>query len=230
MPKFAYTGPAEILHINARKEGKEDDKELAADIKMMADKVPAEILKTLGDGLEQLLFFDDNMKAVRNTMMEPIGFRYEIEGYRLAMLGRMHYGCKVKKITVTPQDGGTVCLSFSVSFKPSGNEFAQIAEYLAESVSIEVGPASEELDLGEGGKDKVAELNDRLSEIVPDASYAAAKEIVVKSGRASISLVQRELRIGYNHAARLLEAMEKAGVVSAMDAGGVRRVLQKEAA
>ncbi|PIY01443.1 MAG: hypothetical protein COZ23_03160, partial [Hydrogenophilales bacterium CG_4_10_14_3_um_filter_58_23] len=47
--------------------------------------------------------------------------------------------------------------------------------------------------------------------------------------RASISLVQRQLRIGYNRAARLIEQMEKAGLVSAMQSNGNREVLVKGA-
>jgi len=49
--------------------------------------------------------------------------------------------------------------------------------------------------------------------------------IVLKSRRASISLVQRHLRIGYNRAARLIEQMERAGLVSAMQTNGNREVL-----
>jgi len=48
---------------------------------------------------------------------------------------------------------------------------------------------------------------------------------VVKSRRASISLVQRNLRIGYNRAARLVEQMEKAGIVTPMQSNGNREVL-----
>ncbi len=58
-----------------------------------------------------------------------------------------------------------------------------------------------------------------------DPLYDQAVEIVVKNRRASISLVQRHLRIGYNRAARLLEDMEKAGLVSAMQANGNREIL-----
>ena len=58
-----------------------------------------------------------------------------------------------------------------------------------------------------------------------DALYDQAVEIVVKSRRASISLVQRQLRIGYNRAARLVEQMEKSGVVSAMQSNGNREVI-----
>ncbi|HEY3536693.1 MAG TPA: DNA translocase FtsK 4TM domain-containing protein [Trinickia sp.] len=58
-----------------------------------------------------------------------------------------------------------------------------------------------------------------------DPLYDQAVEIVVKHRRASISLVQRHLRIGYNRAARLLEQMEQSGLVSAMSTNGNREIL-----
>ena len=58
-----------------------------------------------------------------------------------------------------------------------------------------------------------------------DPLYDQAVDIVVKSRRASISLVQRNLRIGYNRAARLVEQMEAAGIVSAMQGNGNREVI-----
>ena len=58
-----------------------------------------------------------------------------------------------------------------------------------------------------------------------DALYDEAVHYVTKSRRASISSVQRKLRIGYNRAARLIEAMEAAGVVSEMGSNGQREVL-----
>ena len=58
-----------------------------------------------------------------------------------------------------------------------------------------------------------------------DAMYDQAVGVVLQHRRASISLVQRHLRIGYNRAARLLEQMEKSGVVSAMGHSGNRDIL-----
>ena len=58
-----------------------------------------------------------------------------------------------------------------------------------------------------------------------DAMYDQAVAIVLQHKRASISLVQRHLRIGYNRAARLLEQMEKSGLVSAMGHNGNRDIL-----
>ncbi len=58
-----------------------------------------------------------------------------------------------------------------------------------------------------------------------DPLYDEAVAIVLKSRRASISSVQRHLRIGYNRAARLIEDMERAGLVSPMQSNGNREVL-----
>jgi len=58
-----------------------------------------------------------------------------------------------------------------------------------------------------------------------DAMYDQAVAVVLKNRRASISLVQRHLRIGYNRAARLLEQMENSGVVSPMQSNGNRDIL-----
>ncbi len=66
--------------------------------------------------------------------------------------------------------------------------------------------------MGEGGGEK-------------DPMYDQAVEVVLKNRKASISLVQRHLKIGYNRAARLVEDMEKAGLVSAMNGQGQREIL-----
>ncbi len=58
-----------------------------------------------------------------------------------------------------------------------------------------------------------------------DPLYDDAVAYVLKSRRASISAVQRQLRIGYNRAARLVEAMENAGLVSSMQTNGNREVI-----
>ncbi|MBN0975893.1 DNA translocase FtsK 4TM domain-containing protein [Pseudomonas hygromyciniae] len=71
-------------------------------------------------------------------------------------------------------------------------------------------------DGGSGGGDDDAET---------DALYDEAVAFVLESRRASISAVQRKLKIGYNRAARMIESMEMAGVVTAMNTNGSREVI-----
>jgi S-DNA-T family DNA segregation ATPase FtsK/SpoIIIE len=81
------------------------------------------------------------------------------------------------------------------------------------------GGVNNEMDEGAGS------LNGGGQSAEADPLYDQAVEIVIKHRRASISLVQRHLRIGYNRAARLLEQMEQAGLISAMSANGNREIL-----
>lgn len=86
----------------------------------------------------------------------------------------------------------------------------------------------EQLDLAQAADaaEEAAEADAAPS--TEDELYHEACLVVTTSGRASIAHIQRHLRIGYNRAARLLEQMEQAGVVSAMSPAGAREVLVKE--
>jgi S-DNA-T family DNA segregation ATPase FtsK/SpoIIIE len=85
-------------------------------------------------------------------------------------------------------------------------------EGILEGGTLEEGGGADGAPAGEGGGEA-------------DALYDQAVQVVLKNRRASISLVQRHLRIGYNRAARLLEQMENSGVVSAMQSNGNRDIL-----
>jgi len=78
------------------------------------------------------------------------------------------------------------------------------------------GPATDDTEAG---------IGDAVDDAESDPMYDQAVEVVLKTRRPSISLVQRNLRIGYNRAARLIEAMEKAGLVSPMNGAGGREVI-----
>jgi S-DNA-T family DNA segregation ATPase FtsK/SpoIIIE len=95
-----------------------------------------------------------------------------------------------------------------VAFLKTQNDPDYIAEILQESSTVLPGekPAN-------GGAEDT------------DALYDEAVAIVTQTRKASISYVQRRLKIGYNRAARMIEEMEEAGVVSAMQSNGSREVL-----
>jgi DNA segregation ATPase FtsK/SpoIIIE, S-DNA-T family len=72
-----------------------------------------------------------------------------------------------------------------------------------------------------------SEKQEELSEDDYDERYDDAVELVTKNGQASISMIQRHLRIGYNRAARIIEVMEKEGIVGPSDGAKPREVLAR---
>ncbi|HTH09979.1 MAG TPA: DNA translocase FtsK, partial [Acidovorax sp.] len=106
----------------------------------------------------------------------------------------------------------------------SDEEVHRVVNYLKEQGEpdyiegvLEGGTVDGDSDLtGDGGSGEGGEK---------DPMYDQAVEVVLKDRKASISYVQRKLRIGYNRSARLLEDMEKAGLVSGLTASGQREVL-----
>jgi len=81
--------------------------------------------------------------------------------------------------------------------------------------------------------DEILNPNDSANNILGESSssgerdplYDEAVEIVLRTKKASISYVQRNLRIGYNRAARIIEDMEKAGLVTPMQNNGNREII-----
>ena len=80
------------------------------------------------------------------------------------------------------------------------------------------------------------QYNESVTEAVPTATgeseetdyderYDDAVALVTQNGQASISMVQRHLRIGYNRAARIIETMEREGVIGPADGAKPRKVL-----
>ncbi|MDR2195397.1 MAG: DNA translocase FtsK 4TM domain-containing protein [Gallionellaceae bacterium] len=102
----------------------------------------------------------------------------------------------------------------------SDQEVHRVAEYLkaqGEPNYVDgILESAEDREGGEGGYEAEGEA---------DPLYDQAVEIVLKQRRVSISLVQRHLRIGYNRAARLVEQMEAAGLVTPMQSNGNREVI-----
>ena len=75
--------------------------------------------------------------------------------------------------------------------------------------------------------DRNAEIDDETDASELDAVYEDAVRVVVESGKASTSLLQRRLRLGYGRAARLLDLMERDGIISAPDGSKPREVLKR---
>ena len=73
-------------------------------------------------------------------------------------------------------------------------------------------------------KPRLDEEEEAPEEDMADELYDQAVRLVAESRQASISMVQRRLRIGYNRAARMIERMEREGIVSAADGAKGREI------
>lgn len=97
----------------------------------------------------------------------------------------------------------------------SDEEVARVTDFLKAQCKPDfIGNLEEVAEAGPGGD---AEVDDEL--------YDAAVNLVIGAGKASTSMVQRHLKIGYNRAARLIDAMEHAGVIGPADGARPREVL-----
>ncbi|NSX15004.1 recombination-associated protein RdgC [Cupriavidus taiwanensis] len=114
--------------------------------------------------------------------------------------------------------------AFDGDFLLMAGELGRMLADLMEALGGEQAPEAPN-DLVSAAEDAVSPASGE-----PDPLYPQAVEVVQKAKRASISFVQRHLRIGYNRAARLLEQMEGGMIVSSEASDGSRRVLAGSAA
>lgn len=185
---------------------------------------------------------DTNALIVRNGFLSPVAYSNQITGATVKIGLHEYGGCDVRKFSIVPADGGVMTLACSVSLYPSSPDVADLAKLVQDDdqVSIEGPPdlfaqdapetklakaAAEHLDATATLLTKDGEVMVVLGDGV-DPLYNQAVAIVRKEKRPSISLVQRQLKIGYNRAARLLESMEAAGIVGPLGLHGERALLQ----
>jgi len=112
---------------------------------------------------------------------------------------------------------------------PEGNPLRAIFTERTRTATFESAPEEEPVEETATAKKKEEEVKihdvEEESDYDEDEMYDSAKEIVLKNGKASTSFVQRKLRIGYARAARLMDLLEKNGVISEQDGSKPREIL-----
>ena len=106
----------------------------------------------------------------------------------------------------------------------SDKEVKDVINYLKEGVENEY---LEEI-LENANSDLKSLYQDKNDDDDDDEFYKGAVNIVIESEKASISYLQRRLKIGYNRAARMIEKMEDMGIVTAIQKNGTRNVINKK--
>ena len=150
-PPFRVEGSATIKHLNIRKEGPDDDKVIAVDIKMEITKVDRRLCAYFDEALEAFLWRGDtNALIVRNTFVEPVKYLYTLKDATVQINTRELFGCKVSKFQITPKDGGVIDLTLTVSALPTKSEVAELANLVSDGAAVSInGPL--DLFADEGG-------------------------------------------------------------------------------
>jgi len=108
----------------------------------------------------------------------------------------------------------------------SEKEVKKVMEYLKTEAKTQKSRIEDEI-LSEGSELPEADTPDTFQEFEKDPLYEEAKRVIIEAKKASASLLQRKLRIGYARAARLLDILEKNGIVGPAEGAKPREILFK---
>lgn len=138
-PRFMVSSPATIKHLNVRKEGPEDEKALAVDVKVEFEKLGREICYYFDDGLAQFLWnFESEMLPVRNTQLAPIQYLYDIENAVVKIDRNVFLGCDVKKFAISARDGGMIDMTCSIALYPTSTDVADLAKLVQDGAFVTI--------------------------------------------------------------------------------------------
>lgn len=241
MSLLEIDGRATFSALSAKKEGKGDSKVLTVDLKLNII-TSNEVLIHFHPQL-RLMLFDKDGKP-RFPLMGAVPWAYEfpnqyVEIHPDVQRPLLLHACRLKNFDFFAMDSGKVRVGFSAHVQPNNGDFEVMGKILAESVRLKI--RNDNLDLF--GEKKADPQRPTLSVTVSEPELplevasagaastietervAAAIALVTSTRKASISYVQRQLKLTYNEAALLLEELERVGVVSPVKANGVRDVL-----
>lgn len=160
-PPFKISGDATIKHLNVRKEGPDDEKILALDVKLVFSGIDRRLCAYFDEALESFLWRGEtNALIVRNDFLAPTLYFNEINGATVRFGTRTFHDCDVKKFSITPKDGGVITLGCSVALYPTSQEVSELARLVQddENVCIE-GPPDLFDCAGEGAAKAVLQLD-----------------------------------------------------------------------
>jgi len=138
-PPFKVAGIAQLKHMNVRKEGPDDEKILAVDLKLEIEGIDRSICDYFDDALSEFLWRHETTGLIaRNAFLQPVAYAHEISSASVEIEGAHFVGCDVRKFSIRPNDGGVIDLICSVSIYPGANDVADLAKRVQDGVRIAI--------------------------------------------------------------------------------------------
>ena len=136
-PPFKVSGSAAIKHLNVRKEGPDDDKILAVDIKMEIKNIDKALCGYFDEALEAFLWRGDtDALIVRNLWLTPVQYGNLVSSATAEIEGQTFVGAEIKKFSITPRDGGVIALTCSVTIYPTASEVSRLAKLVQDDAHV----------------------------------------------------------------------------------------------
>jgi len=225
-----------ITNVNFRKENHGKDHVLAADVKFSMP-LPVSMMHELAVDSPPIsfseFFYDDPIAVEGSTIpdettsrkrelgISSIGISMEFFGHNLSIQTDGEHtpaldfsDVKINGLSIVLEQERQITLSGRFQFEvPNDDEMiGRLAEFIKADAKITITPPAQgDLVNDAEAESNVVDFEENTDEA--DPLYEEAKGLVINRQRATISLLQKELKIGYNRAARLIEALEAGNVV-----------------
>lgn len=226
---------ATLGHLNVRKVGPDQERVLAFDIKLtdviISTGTFARLVGCDSWHTAEISLWDAN-DFPRFPLLGPLTAQSGLHQCMVAMGKKLVLkDVDVRKFKFELRDAKVIEGEFSMTVNnPSNGITSMLADMVTELIPVTIYESQEELGFtetptAEDPPEEPLEWLPPKDETDLPPLYGDAMRLCVKTGRASVSAIQRNLRIGYNQAHKIMQALEETNVVSAINDRGVREVL-----
>ena len=184
-PAFKVSGLATIKHLNVRKEGPEDEKILAVDVKLEIKGVDRRLCGFFDEALEAFLWRGNtNALIMRNAYLTPV--QYAVEVKATVTIGAHEYpGCEVKRFALDPRDGGVMTLTCSVSVYPNSADVSDLAKLVQDDAHVSIEGLPDLFD-APAAKDSTEYVSKHEEKVFAEEGKKAGKQSISSAGMPTI--------------------------------------------
>ncbi len=142
-PTFAVEAAGQILHLNVRKVGSDDEKELVVDAKLILRAVSRELAAFFDEALAAFLWRQDAEGLyVRNPWLSTVRYGCIVRDVRVGVGALVFQNCDVRKFALDPIDGGLFHLTCVAELAPTSKQLGELGKIVQEEAHLSLKQAS----------------------------------------------------------------------------------------